>query len=358
MISWGIVTILTGFIQNTGQFYTARFLLGAAEASFVPAVLVYLTRWFSLRDRSKAIACLFAALPVASLIGAPLAGLLLGVRWMGLAGWRWLFILEGLPAVLVGIITLRYLTDRPAQASWLTTDERCWIDEEIAAEVRAKRRVRQYTILEAFRHPRVVMLTIVYFLVITGALANIYWIPTFVKRLSGAPVRTVTSLLIIPACIGFIVTLANGWHSDKTGERRWHAAGPLLATAAMYCCVAAFESDATLAIAFLLIGSGILYSFYPVFWSLPTDDIERHSGGGLFRADGLGIAAGRHRGAVRHRLAERQDTLPHLRVRFHRPRLPDGSDLAAVHPRAATRTRRREFAPGLKLTDPMGMGAV
>jgi len=270
MISWGLVTILTGFIQNTGQFYAARFLLGAAEASFVPAVLVYLTRWFSLRDRSRAIACLFAALPVASLIGAPLAGLLLGVRWMGFAGWRWLFILEGLPAVLVGIVTLRYLTDRPAQASWLTPDERSWIDEEIAAELRAKRRVRQYTILEAFRHPRVMMLTVVYFLVITGALANIYWIPTFVKRLSGASVSTVTSLLIIPACIGFIATLANGWHSDKTGERRWHAAAPLLAAAAMYCCVVTFESDAPLAISFLLIGSGILFAFYPVFWSLPT----------------------------------------------------------------------------------------
>src|SRR6516162_2697868 len=209
MISWGLVTILTGFIQNTGQFYAARFLLGAAEASFVPAVLVYLTRWFSLRDRSRAIACLFAALPVASLIGAPLAGLLLGVHWLGLAGWRWLFILEGFPAVLVGIVTLRYLTDRPTQASWLTTDEQCWIDEELAAEVRAKKRIRQYTILEAFRHPPVVMLTVVYFLVLTGALANIYWIPTFVKRLSGASVSTVTSLLIIPAGIGFIATLAN-----------------------------------------------------------------------------------------------------------------------------------------------------
>src|SRR5215475_11771227 len=106
MVSWGVVTIMTGFIQTAAQFYTARFLLGAAEASFVPAMLVYLTRWFSLRDRSRAIACLFAALPVASLIGSPLAGILLGVRWHGLAGWRWLFILEGLPAVLLGVVTL------------------------------------------------------------------------------------------------------------------------------------------------------------------------------------------------------------------------------------------------------------
>ena len=270
MISWGVVTSLTGFIQNTGQFYTARFLLGAAEASFVPAMLVYLTRWFSLRDRSRAIACLFAALPVASLIGSPLAGMLLGVQWAGFAGWRWLFILEGLPAVVLGIITLIYLTDRPTEARWLRTDERQWIVEEIAAELLAKKSVREYTILDGFRDRRVVMLTVVYFLVITGALANIYWIPTFVKRLSGASITSVTSLLMIPACIGFVVTLLNGWHSDKTSERRWHTAIPLLAAAVMYCCVIAFKSDVTFAISFLLLGSGILYSFYPVFWSLPT----------------------------------------------------------------------------------------
>src|SRR5215470_10661332 len=103
MISWGIVTVLTGFIQNTTQFYLARFLLGAAEASFLPAMIVYLTRWFSLRDRSRACACLFAALPVASLIGSPLAGLILGVHWFGVTGWRWLFFVEGLPAVVLGV---------------------------------------------------------------------------------------------------------------------------------------------------------------------------------------------------------------------------------------------------------------
>jgi ACS family tartrate transporter-like MFS transporter len=115
MISWGAVTILTGFIHNTGQFYLVRFLLGAAEASFLPAIIVYLTRWFTVPDRSRACAALFAALPVASLIGSPLAGALLGVNWLGLNGWRWLFIVEGVPAVLIGIVTLVYLTERPAQ---------------------------------------------------------------------------------------------------------------------------------------------------------------------------------------------------------------------------------------------------
>ena len=124
MISWGIVTILTGFVHTTAQFYAARFLLGVAESSFFPGMIVYLTHWFCARDRSKAVACLYTATPAATLIGAPLAGWLLRVHWQSLAGWRWLFILEGLPAVAVGIITYFYMTDRPAQARWLAQDER------------------------------------------------------------------------------------------------------------------------------------------------------------------------------------------------------------------------------------------
>ena len=270
MITWGAVTMLTGFIHSSGQFYGVRFLLGAAEASFLPAMLVYLTRWFSLHDRSRAIACLFAALPFASLIGSPLAGALLGVQWAGLAGWRWLFIVEGLPAVVLGVITLGYLTDRPAQARWLGEDEREWLAGELAAERTAKGHARQQTVRKAFTDARVVTLAAVYVLVITGALANIYWIPTFVKRLSGTSITGVTSLLMLPALLGLAGTLANGWHSDKTGERRWHAAAPLLAAAAMYGCVLLFRADVPLAVACLLLGSGFLYAFYPVFWSLPT----------------------------------------------------------------------------------------
>jgi ACS family tartrate transporter-like MFS transporter len=270
MITWGAVTVLTGFIQSTAQFYTVRFLLGAAEASFVPAMLVCLTRWFSLRDRSRAIACLFAALPVASLIGAPLAGSMLSIHWHELAGWRWLFVLEGIPAVLLGFVTLSYLTDRPAEAAWLAAEERDWVVKEIAAELRAKKNVRQHTILEAFRDSRIMTLAAVYFLVITGALSNIYWLPTFVKRLSGASITVVTSLLMIPALLGLVGVLANGWHSDKARERRWHTAVPLLVSGTMYCCLIFSMSDAPLAIFFLLLGSGILYAVYPVFWSLPT----------------------------------------------------------------------------------------
>ena len=162
MISWGIVTILTGFVHTATQFYAARFLLGAAESSFFPGMIVYLTHWFCARDRSRAIACLYAANPAASLIGAPLAGWLLGVHWQSLAGWRWLFILEGIPAVVVGIITYFYMTDRPVQAPWLPHDERDWLVRELQEELQAKSKIRNPTILEAFRDPRILRLILAF----------------------------------------------------------------------------------------------------------------------------------------------------------------------------------------------------
>ncbi len=270
MISWGIVTILTGFVHTAAQFYVARFFLGAAESSFFPGMIVYLTHWFCARDRSRAFACLYAANPAASLIGSPLAGFLLGVHWHSLAGWRWLFILEGIPAVLVGIVTWFYMTDRPAQAGWLPTDERDWLLHEIQAELQAKKKIRTYTITEAFCDPRILRLIFAYFLALTGSLGIIYWIPTFVKRLSGFSNQTVTSLLLIPALMGIAGMLINGWHSDKTAERHWHSAIPLIAAGLMFGFLTAFRHEVPLAITCLLLGSGFAYAYFPTFWSIPT----------------------------------------------------------------------------------------
>jgi len=270
MISWGIVTILTGFVHTAGQFYAARFFLGVAESSFFPGMIVYLTHWFRLRERSRAIACLYAAVPAASLIGSPVAGWLLGVHWRLLAGWRWLFILEGIPAIVLGIVTVFYLTDWPVQARWLPQDERDWLVNELQAELQAKKKIRNYTITEAFCDLRILRLIVGYFLALTGALGTIYWIPTFVKRLSGFSNQTVTSLLLIPALMGIAGMLINGWHSDRTAERHWHSAIPLVAAGFMFGLLTLVRHEGPLAIACLLLGSGFLYAYYPAFWAIPT----------------------------------------------------------------------------------------
>jgi MFS transporter, ACS family, tartrate transporter len=270
MISWGVVTILTGFVNSTGQFYAARFFLGVAEASFFPGVVVYLTHWFCSRDRGRAMACLYIAVPTASLIGSPIAGWLLGVHWWSLAGWRWLFIIEGIPAIILGVVTFFYLTDWPSQARWLNDNERDWLVGKLQAELQAKKRMRDYTIAQAFCDRHVLLLLVAFFLALSGSLGNIYWIPTFVKRLSGFSDRGVTSLLIIPALIGIAGMLGNGWHSDKRMERRLHTAIPLLAASLMYGLVIPTRDNSGLAISCLLLGSGFLYAFLPVFWSMPT----------------------------------------------------------------------------------------
>jgi MFS transporter, ACS family, tartrate transporter len=270
MISWGVVTILTGFVHTAGQFYAARFFLGLAEASFFPGMIVYLTHWFSSRDRCRAIACFYIAIPTASLIGSPIAGWLLGVHWWSLAGWRWLFILEGVPAIVLGVVTVFYLTDWPWQAPWLPEDERDWLANELKTELHAKKKIRDHTIAQALCDRRVLLFAAAFFLVLSGALGNIYWIPTFVKRLSGFSDRAVTTLLMIPAVIGIAGMLINGWHSDKRTERRLHSVIPLLVAGSMYALLMPARHNFALAIAFLLLGSGFYYAFLPAFWSMPT----------------------------------------------------------------------------------------
>src|SRR5262249_25398525 len=270
MITWGLVTILTGFLQSPTQFYAARFFLGLAEASFFPAMIVYLTHWFCARDRCRAIACFYTAIPAASLIGSPLAGWLLGVHWWQLTGWRWLFFLEGIPAILLGIATIFYLTDWPSQARWLPAAERDWLSTQLQSELRAKKTIREYTVAQAFCDRRVLLLSAASFVAMSGALGSVYWIPTFLKRMSALSDQTVTLLLVVPALIGIAGMLANGWHSDKTAERRLHTMLPLLVAGSMYCLVILAGRDSRLAILFLLLGAGALYAFLPTFWAIPT----------------------------------------------------------------------------------------
>jgi MFS transporter, ACS family, tartrate transporter len=270
MISWGLVTMGTAFVRNPAQFYVARFLLGLAEGSFFPGMIVYLTHWFSAHDRGRAIACLYTAVPAASLVGAPVAGLLLGVNWLGLSGWRWLFLLEGIPAVAAGLVTITFLTDRPPQARWLPGDEREWLTTQLESELQSKKLQRDYSIKQAFCERRVLSILGAWVFLVLGSLANLYWVPTFLKRLSGASNRNITYMLMIPSLVGIASILCNGWHSDKTRERRWHTAIPLIIAGSSFLFVIAVQGHVSLSIAFLLLGCSAYYACLPVFWAIPT----------------------------------------------------------------------------------------
>src|SRR5256714_553178 len=270
MISWGIVTVLMAFIHTPRQFYWVRFLVGAAEAGFLPGVIVYLTHWFRYQDRAKAVAVFYAANPLSYVIGSPLAGLLLGLSWLGLRGWRWLFIIEGVPAIVVGVITIWYLTDWPEHAHWLPADEKSWIKAELQREKEAKNRHRSYRVWEALRHRDVILLTGCYFCAMTGSYGIAFWLPTILKRLSGKSDFKVTLLAALPYVAAFVTQQVNGWHSDRTQERRWHAAISVFVCGAAIALAVVYRANLVMSVGLFVLAGGAFYGFQPVFWAVPT----------------------------------------------------------------------------------------
>ena len=270
MISWGIVAILMGFIETKFQFYLLRFLLGVAEAGFFPGIIVYLSHWFRYEDRAKVLGLFMAAQPISNIIGSPVSGVLLGVNWLSIPGWRWLFIIEGAPALIFGVVTVFYLTDWPHQARWLPDDEREWLTSELEREKQAKQRVRSYSIWQAFRHREVVLLTLAYFFMAATVYGFNFWLPTIIKRLSGSSNLRVSVISAIPYCAGLLAILVTGWSSDKTKERRWHAALPMI-IASIGLFLGILERDhLVLAVSMFCLAAVGLYGYLPGFWALPT----------------------------------------------------------------------------------------
>src|SRR6266404_3005398 len=270
MITWGIVAVMMGFMNSATQFYWLRFGLGAAEAGFYPGIIVYLTHWFRYQDRAKAVALFMTAVPLSNFIGAPISGLLLGVNWLGLAGWRWLFIIEGAPAIIFGVVTIFYLTDRPHQARWLPDDERDWLTGELEREKLEKQATRSYSILQAFRHREVVLLTLAYFFMVTAVYGFNFWLPTIIQKLSGLSNLVVTLISALPYCVALVAILFVGWSSDRTKERRWHTALSMIAASlGLLLSVVAQDQTALAVLMFCVAGAG-MYSYLPGFWALPT----------------------------------------------------------------------------------------
>ncbi|MBL8296344.1 MAG: MFS transporter [Bryobacterales bacterium] len=270
LITWGLISAATAFVRTPMEFYVARFLLGVAEAGFFPGIIVYFTHWFPLRDRGRAMSGLIVAVPFSLAIGAPLSALLLEVNWLGLAGWKWMFILEGLPATALGIVTLFYLTDRPRHAKWLTPEERDYLEGTLAAEARAKESVQKVSVSQALRLPTVWLLALGIFATNTGGYALGFWLPTTVKSLSGGSDRYALFFSGLYYLCGLVGVLYSGYSSDRTGDRKWHCVAGQVAAACFLALSAASGTSFGFAMTSLCFTGLVAYSWPPPFWALPT----------------------------------------------------------------------------------------
>ena len=292
MFSWGIVSGATAFVGGETSFAVIRILLGIAEAGFFPGIIFYLTLWFPAVYRARIIGSFMAAIPLSTVIGAPVSGLLLGMDgYLGLHGWQWLFILEALPALFLSVVVYYYLTDRPADATWLEPDERTWLQARLDDEHSKREAVRSYSVTGALLNPKVLALSAVYF----GAVATNYglsfFLPQIVSAFGGSNLRTgfVTSL---PYLVGLIGMLWWGHHSDRTGERRYHLAFSLL-VASTGIAVSTMLPDPVMKMTALSIAGFGIFSGLPLFWTLPTAFLSgRASAGAIALINSIGNLAG------------------------------------------------------------------
>jgi ACS family tartrate transporter-like MFS transporter len=183
MIAWGSLTVLTSLVQSPAQLYAARFVLGAAEAGFFPGVIVYLSHWFIFEDRAKATSNFMGAIPLSAAVGSPLAGWILGRGWLGVAGWRWLFVVEGAPAILLGAVAFFWLTDWPEEAAWLSAGQKQWLEQKLQAET--PRSASAITVWQAMRTPVIAWMASLTFLAYVGQYTFVFWFPTMLKRMTG-----------------------------------------------------------------------------------------------------------------------------------------------------------------------------
>jgi ACS family tartrate transporter-like MFS transporter len=257
------------------QFYILRFILGIAEAGFFPGIIVYLSHWFRYEDRAKAKSQFMIGLPVATIIGLPVSQWIMNrIHWGGLDGWRWVYILEGIPSVIIGFVTLFYLTDWPHQAKWLPEDEKAWITEELERERREKQTAGKPSLWHeiglALKKKETLLLTAIYINIVIGYYGLTFFIPSITARMEGHSKVEQTAIAMLPYVCGFFTMLWNAKHSDQTGERRWHTALPMLLGAASMGMLILSGDHLGLVIVFLcLVGIGV-HAYLPVFWTWPS----------------------------------------------------------------------------------------
>jgi MFS transporter, ACS family, tartrate transporter len=269
MITWGIVSAAMAFVQGPTSFYVLRFLLGVAEAGFFPGIILYLSYWFPARQRAAVTALFMAAAPLSTVLGSPVSGALMEMDGMlGFKGWQWLFVLEALPAVLLGFVVLAFLTDRPEKAKWLADDERRWLVETMNVETTSKAATSKHSIWRGLADPRVLALALIYF----GTSAGLYtlgvWAPQIIKQF-GLSTLQVGFLNALPASAAVVAMVLWARHSDRTGERTWHVVLACLLAAAGLAFAGLATGVVTVLVALTLVNIGIS-SAKPPLWSMPT----------------------------------------------------------------------------------------
>ena len=270
MVVWGFVSAGMMFVRTPAQFYAMRFLLGLAEAGFFPGILFYLTCWYPSALRARTVAFFATASALAGVVGSPLSGALMKLDgWLGLGGWQWLFVLEGLPAVALGAVTLAYLPRDPASAPWLAQDEKAWLAERLRQDAVATGRHERHRLVQALSSGRLWLLCLLYFLLNVGGYGFEMWIPSILKDLSQAGFGLLGLLNAVPYLAAAVAMVLAGRSSDRTGERRGHVAGAALAGAAGFW-ISASAGQPVLAMAALVLAFAGLKATMGPFWALGT----------------------------------------------------------------------------------------
>lgn len=271
MITWAVISGAFMFVTTPTQFYVMRFLLGIAEAGFFPGIILYLTYWYPSERRARMVCTFMAAIPVAGLIGGPLSGWIMETfaGWHGYAGWQWMFVLEAIPAALMGVAVLCYLDNSIRAAKWLTEDEKVILEQRIATEAQGK--VSHPSIRAMFADPRIWLMALIYFCCVMGQYSLTFWLPSLIKAAGVTGVLNIGLFTAIPYSVAVASMILLGRSSDKYRERRWHMAIPLVVgAAAIVCSALAGAHNTGWAIFFLTIAAGGILAASPMFWSLPT----------------------------------------------------------------------------------------
>jgi MFS transporter, ACS family, tartrate transporter len=292
MVTWGLVSMAMIFVRGSWSFLTIRFLLGLAEAGFFPGVLLYFTYWFPSRYRARVIAALFLAGPGSNAVSAAVSGAILQLDGaLGLAGWKWLFVLESAPAILLAPVVLLVLADRPATARWLPAEERDWLEHELDAERQAVEHVRRLTLAEALTDKRVLSLSFIYFAIVTATYGITFFLPLIVKAygLSNSATGLVTA---IPYTVGLIAMVLWARSSDRRHERKWHYIGAS-AVGAVFLALAAAAAQPIVALTAMSVAAAGIYASKPAFWPLPSQFLSgTAAAGGIALVNAIGNLGG------------------------------------------------------------------